>query len=155
MVICLKRCSDCLRMAQLMPLHPKTPSFLASFKSRLVLPFWYRLTRVPGKEVVERVQQQQQAQQQQQLTSQPSLVDIGSGEVGGRQQTWRDHLQGGRGGGRGDDRRRHTWPRQGATRHHGQRQRLRRTPRPVPRHRLPTVAQPTPSRRPISQVSFT
>jgi len=26
--------------------HPQTPSSLASFKSRLVLPFWYRLTRV-------------------------------------------------------------------------------------------------------------
>jgi len=26
-------------MVQLMPLLPKTPSFLASFKSRLVLPF--------------------------------------------------------------------------------------------------------------------
>jgi len=26
--------------------HPKTPSSLASFKSRLVLPFWYRLTQV-------------------------------------------------------------------------------------------------------------
>ena len=25
-------------------LYPKTPSSLASFKSRLVLPFWYRLT---------------------------------------------------------------------------------------------------------------
>ena len=25
------------------PLHLKTPPFLASFKSRLVLPFWYRL----------------------------------------------------------------------------------------------------------------
>ena len=33
-------------MVQLMPLHPKTPSSLASVKSRLVLPFWYRLTRV-------------------------------------------------------------------------------------------------------------
>ena len=33
-------------MVQLMPLYPKTPSSLASFKSRLVLPFWYRLTRV-------------------------------------------------------------------------------------------------------------
>jgi len=33
-------------MVQLMPLHPKTPSSLASFKSRLVLPFWYRLTEV-------------------------------------------------------------------------------------------------------------
>jgi len=31
---------------QLMPLHPKTPLSLASFKSRLVLPFWYRLTQV-------------------------------------------------------------------------------------------------------------
>jgi len=26
--------------------HPKTPSSLASFESRLVLPFWYRLTQV-------------------------------------------------------------------------------------------------------------
>ena len=33
-------------MVQLVPLHPKTPSSLASFKSRLVLPFWYRLTQV-------------------------------------------------------------------------------------------------------------
>jgi len=33
-------------MVQLMPLHPKTPSSFASFKSRLVLPFWYRLTQV-------------------------------------------------------------------------------------------------------------
>ena len=32
-------------MVQLMPLHPKTPSSLASFKSRQVLPFWYRLTQ--------------------------------------------------------------------------------------------------------------
>jgi len=32
-------------MVQLMPLHPKTPSPLASIKSRLVLPFWYRLTQ--------------------------------------------------------------------------------------------------------------
>ena len=31
-------------VVQLMPLHPKSPSSLASFKSRLVLPFWYRLT---------------------------------------------------------------------------------------------------------------
>jgi len=29
-----------------MSLHPKTPSSLASFKSTLVLPFWYRLTQV-------------------------------------------------------------------------------------------------------------
>ena len=45
-VICLQRGADCLHMVQLMPLHPKTPSTLASFKSRLVLPFWYQLTRV-------------------------------------------------------------------------------------------------------------
>jgi len=33
-------------MVQLMPLHPKTPSSLASFKSRLVLPFWCHFTQV-------------------------------------------------------------------------------------------------------------
>ena len=33
-------------MVQLMLLLPKTPSSLASFKSRLVLPFRYRLTQV-------------------------------------------------------------------------------------------------------------
>jgi len=42
MVIYLERAAD-LHMAQLMPL-PLTVS--ASVKSRLVLPFWYRLTRV-------------------------------------------------------------------------------------------------------------
>jgi len=42
MVICLERGAD-LHMAQLMPL-PLTVS--CSVKSRLVLPFWYRLTRV-------------------------------------------------------------------------------------------------------------
>ena len=46
MVICLERGADCLHMVQLMPLHPETPSSLASFKSGLVLPFWYRLTQV-------------------------------------------------------------------------------------------------------------
>ena len=45
-VICLERGADCLHMVQLMPLHPKTPSPLASFKSRLILPLWYRLTQV-------------------------------------------------------------------------------------------------------------
>ena len=45
-VICLERGADCLHMVQLMPLHPKTPSPLASFKSRLVLTLWYRLTHV-------------------------------------------------------------------------------------------------------------
>ena len=44
--VCLQRSADCLHMVQLMPLHPKTPSPLASFKSRLVLPFWYRLIKV-------------------------------------------------------------------------------------------------------------
>jgi len=46
MVICLERGADYLHVVQLMPLHPNTPSSLASFKSRLVLPFWYRLTQV-------------------------------------------------------------------------------------------------------------
>ena len=35
-----------MHMVQLMPLHPKTPSSLASFKSRLLLPFWYWLTQI-------------------------------------------------------------------------------------------------------------
>jgi len=42
-VICLEQGADCLL---LMPLHPQTLSSLASFKSRLVLPFWYWLTQV-------------------------------------------------------------------------------------------------------------
>jgi len=33
-------------LVQLMPLRPRTPSSLASFTSRLVLPFWYQLTQV-------------------------------------------------------------------------------------------------------------
>jgi len=33
-------------MVQLMPLHPKPPSSLASFKSLLVIPLWYWLTQV-------------------------------------------------------------------------------------------------------------
>ena len=45
MIICLERGADCLHMDQLMPLHPKTPSCLASFKSRLVLHFWYPITQ--------------------------------------------------------------------------------------------------------------
>jgi len=36
-VMCMERGADCLHMVQ-MPLHPKTPSSLALFKSRLVLP---------------------------------------------------------------------------------------------------------------------
>ena len=45
-IICLERGADCLHMVQLMPLHPKTPSSLASFKSRLVLSFWFRLSQI-------------------------------------------------------------------------------------------------------------
>ena len=43
-IVCLNRDVDCLRMVLLMPLP--SPSSLASFKSRVVLPFWYRLTQV-------------------------------------------------------------------------------------------------------------
>jgi len=39
---CLERRTDCLHMVQLMPVHHKTPSSLALFKSWLALPFWYR-----------------------------------------------------------------------------------------------------------------
>ena len=46
MVICMEQGADHLHMVQLMQLHPKNPSSLASFKSRLVLPFWYWLTQV-------------------------------------------------------------------------------------------------------------
>ena len=48
-VICLKRDADRLHMVQLMPLHPKTLSSLATLKSRLVLPFCYRFTQVSWK----------------------------------------------------------------------------------------------------------
>jgi len=44
-IICLEWGADCLHTVQLTPCHPKTPSSLASFKSRLVLPFWYWLTQ--------------------------------------------------------------------------------------------------------------
>jgi len=43
-VVCLERGANCLHIVQLMPLS--SPSSLASFKSRLVLSFWYRLTQV-------------------------------------------------------------------------------------------------------------
>ena len=46
MVICLKRRADCLHTVQVMPLHPKILSSLASFNFRLVLLFWYRLIQV-------------------------------------------------------------------------------------------------------------
>ena len=42
----MERGADCLHMVQLMSLHPITPSSLASFKSRLVLPFLSRFTQV-------------------------------------------------------------------------------------------------------------
>jgi len=45
-VACLEKGADCLHMFQLMPLHPRTPPSLASFKSRLVTPFWYQLAQV-------------------------------------------------------------------------------------------------------------
>jgi len=53
MVICLEQAADCLHMVKLMPLYPKTT---ASFKARLVLPFWYQLTQVIlEKDAVKRV----------------------------------------------------------------------------------------------------
>jgi len=39
-------------MVQLVLLHPQTPSSLALFKSRLVLPFSYQLTQVVLEKVV-------------------------------------------------------------------------------------------------------
>ena len=45
MVVCLERRAD-LHMAQLMPLSVCYSLSLAPVKSRLVLPFWYRLTQV-------------------------------------------------------------------------------------------------------------
>jgi len=44
MWFCLEQGADRLQMVQLMPLP--SPSSLALFKSRLVIPFWYRLTQV-------------------------------------------------------------------------------------------------------------
>ena len=53
-VICLERGAECLHVVQLMPLHPQTPSSLASFKSRLVS--WYWLNQVVlDKEVLKHV----------------------------------------------------------------------------------------------------
>ena len=45
-VISLERGANCLHMVQLMPLYLKSSSSVASFQSRLVLPFWYRLTHI-------------------------------------------------------------------------------------------------------------
>ena len=52
MVIYLQQGADCWHMVQLMLLHPQTPSSLALFKSRLVLPFSYQLTQVVLEKVV-------------------------------------------------------------------------------------------------------
>ena len=46
MVICLGLGANCLHMVQLMPLSSPNPVTFASFQSRLVLPFWHRLTQV-------------------------------------------------------------------------------------------------------------
>jgi len=55
-VICLKRGAHCLHMVQLMPLHTETPSYLASFKFRLVFVFLVpAYPGCPGKEAVKRV----------------------------------------------------------------------------------------------------
>jgi len=51
-VIYLQRCAECLHMVQLVLLHPQTPSSLALFKPRLVLPFSYQLTQVVLEKVV-------------------------------------------------------------------------------------------------------
>ena len=56
MVICLEGGAYILHMVQLMPMHPKSPSSFASFKSRLV--FIFLVTAYPGfsgKEVFKRV----------------------------------------------------------------------------------------------------
>jgi len=55
-VISLERGADCLHIVQLMPLYPKTPSSLASFKSRLVFTFLVpAYTGCPEKEAAKRV----------------------------------------------------------------------------------------------------
>ena len=55
MVICQERGADRLHMVQLMPPHPKTPSSLASFKSRLVYLSGTGLPSCLGKKAVKRV----------------------------------------------------------------------------------------------------
>jgi len=48
-VICLVPCADCLRTVQLMPLHPKTPSSLASFNPVGLYPSGTDLPRLSWK----------------------------------------------------------------------------------------------------------
>ena len=45
-VVGVEQGADCLHIVHLMLLHPRIPSSLAPFKSRLVLPFWYQFTQV-------------------------------------------------------------------------------------------------------------
>ena len=55
MVICLEQGADCLHVVQMMPLYLKTPSSLASFKSRLKADFTFLVPAYPacpGKEAV-------------------------------------------------------------------------------------------------------
>jgi len=55
-VICLQRGAACLHMVQLMPLHPKTPSSLVSFKIQAGFTFLVpAYPGCPGKEAVKRV----------------------------------------------------------------------------------------------------
>jgi len=46
MVVCVECGADCLYVVPSMSLPSTTPSFLASLKSRILLPFWYWLTQV-------------------------------------------------------------------------------------------------------------
>ena len=48
MVICLEQGADCLHMVQLMPLHPKTASSLASFKYSTQTGFTFLVPAYPG-----------------------------------------------------------------------------------------------------------
>jgi len=55
-VICLERGADYLHMVQLMPLHPKTPPSLASFKFQTGFTFLVLANPgYPGKEAIKRV----------------------------------------------------------------------------------------------------
>jgi len=55
-VICLEHGADCLHMVQLMPLHPKTPSSLVSYKSNSGFSFLVSVyPGCRGKQAIERV----------------------------------------------------------------------------------------------------
>jgi len=54
-VICLEGDADYLHIVQLMPQHPKTPTSLTSFKSRLVTPLVPAYPVGPGKEADKQV----------------------------------------------------------------------------------------------------